>query len=330
MLCGTVPQGLAATARVRHTVYPFADHIELDISMSLPPKEVAALYQQVRVATRGIQESPMSDKQLALALFADEHSGSDLGWRALRERWNKLHPQWRYEPDEDPEANSFGSQAKRAWSRLTGAHLPDLRSERLRRYGTAHPQGYRPRRDQPGRLPSPEVREKRLALASFLDEVNDEDLSWAELRKRWNHLHPEWSYATAATPRDDERFSMDARRAWSQVAGKSWKATHDKRAYGSRSPASASALAAKRVALAGFIEEANEEVLSWSKLRERWNELHPEWRYETAAGSQDNERFSAEARKAWSGATGSSWSELHDKRKLRWKRETSADASPSA
>jgi hypothetical protein len=87
----------------------------------------------------------------------------------------------------------------------------------------------------------------------------------------------------------NERFSMDARRAWSAVTGRSWQESHDKRR---------SSLAEKEKyhALAVFIAAQQHDCLSWDETREQWNRLHPEWRF----GSHEVVSFMRAARKAWS------------------------------
>ncbi len=229
VLCGKIPTPRAATVTVRHAAYPAATQLDLLVSTNLRGPELAQLYQQVRASQRGIYERLISDKLLVLAVFVDEHKDSGLSWRELRRQWNELHPQWRYETARDQKALVFSTDARETWSRITGEDWHDLPTERLRSYGDTHPRDYKPGRSQPGRAPSPTLREKRIALAEFIDVLKDEDLSWQQLRERWNESHPEWSYETASKPRDDERFPTDARRAWSRVTGKPWRDLHDKR-----------------------------------------------------------------------------------------------------
>lgn len=64
--------------------------------------------------------------------------------------------------------------------------------------------------------------DKHLALALLADEAIGSDLTWKELRRRWNRSHPEWRYLAAKDP-DARRFATRARRAWSQVTGESWR-----------------------------------------------------------------------------------------------------------
>jgi hypothetical protein len=120
VLCGHIPTHARARAFVRPGAYRALDRIELSLAAELSPKEVAALYRDVRPRQRAGHSRRLGKKQLALALFADEARGEDRSWKALRRRWNRRHPDWRFKPGGDPHARHFARAAKRAWSCVTG------------------------------------------------------------------------------------------------------------------------------------------------------------------------------------------------------------------
>lgn len=66
----------------------------------------------------------------------------------------------------------------------------------------------------------------------------------------------------------------------------------------------------KHLALAVFIDELKESDLGWKAIHRRWNERHPQWRYETE-NDPHGQRFALEARRTWSRLTGEPW---HDQR----------------
>lgn len=115
-------------------VVPAASHIAMSISPRLAPREVAALYAQMRERVLGGHDKPFADKPLALAVFAERTRLKGKGWVELREQWNemyaKLQPTWRYEPDSDPTAWRFSLEARTAWRRVTGSTWVDRRKHR--------------------------------------------------------------------------------------------------------------------------------------------------------------------------------------------------------
>ena len=120
VLCGCVPMQPRARAVIRPGAYRALDRVELSLAAELSPKEVAALYRDVRPGQRAARSRQISKKQLALALFADEARGEDRSWKALRRRWNRRYPDWRFKPGGDPRARHFARSAQHAWSRVSG------------------------------------------------------------------------------------------------------------------------------------------------------------------------------------------------------------------
>ena len=120
VLCGCVPTQPRARALMRPGAYRALDRVELSLAAELSPKEVAALYRDVRPGQRAEHSRRMGKKQLALALFADEARGEDRSWKALRRRWNRRYPDWRFKPGGDSHARHFARSAKHAWSRVSG------------------------------------------------------------------------------------------------------------------------------------------------------------------------------------------------------------------
>ena len=120
VLCGCVPMQPRARALMRPGAYRALDRVELSLAAELSPKEVAALYRDVRPGQCAARSRQIGKKQLALALFADEARGEDRSWKALRRRWNRRYPDWRFKPSGDPRARHFARSAKRAWSRVSG------------------------------------------------------------------------------------------------------------------------------------------------------------------------------------------------------------------
>jgi hypothetical protein len=120
VLCGCVPAQPRARACLRPGVYPALDRVELSLAAELSAKEVAALYRDARPAQRAARSQRLGKKQLALALFADEARFEARSWKALRRRWNRCCPEWRFKASSDPGARQFARAAKRAWSRVSG------------------------------------------------------------------------------------------------------------------------------------------------------------------------------------------------------------------
>jgi hypothetical protein len=110
-----------------------ASRIELNIDPRMTPAAVARFYNESRRQLVVGRDRTMNDKQLALALFADEHGGQDIAWKKLRELWNEIHFEWAYAPTDDPSARRFGLDCRSAWSRLTGIRWPDAGSGRRAR-----------------------------------------------------------------------------------------------------------------------------------------------------------------------------------------------------
>jgi hypothetical protein len=120
VLCGCVPTRPRARVVLRPGAYRALDRVELSLAAELSAKEVAALYRDVRPGQRDARSRRIGKKQLALALFADEARGEERSWKALRRRWNRHYPDWRFKAGGDPHARQFARAAKRAWLRISG------------------------------------------------------------------------------------------------------------------------------------------------------------------------------------------------------------------
>jgi hypothetical protein len=129
VLGGLLPPRRYATVAARPGAYPAAAQITLTLSANLSVKEVTGLYRGARSAFRGAFERSMDKKHLALALFVDELRESGLGWQELHRLWNERHRGWRYTTSNDPQSRRFALEARRSWSRLSGADWHDLRDE---------------------------------------------------------------------------------------------------------------------------------------------------------------------------------------------------------
>jgi len=74
--------------------------VRLEIDPTLPPRVVAEVYKEVRSQYFGGRHRSMTPKHLELARFwAAAPEGRT--WRALREEWNRLHPNWAYQRNEN-------------------------------------------------------------------------------------------------------------------------------------------------------------------------------------------------------------------------------------
>ena len=136
ILCGAIPRIPKARVSLKYAIVRAASHIDLEVSPRLAPKEVGAVYAEARSRFQATIDRPMDDKHLALAVFAQRtlYAGplSGVSWRALRERWNSLHPEWHFATEDDPQARRFALEARLAWTRLTGETWPKARKRRPR------------------------------------------------------------------------------------------------------------------------------------------------------------------------------------------------------
>ena len=111
-----------------------ASHITLEVSPRPAPREVAALYSEIRGRIGLGRDKPFATKHLALAVFVQRTMGSGEGWVELRAQWNEMyakpHPTWCSKPDGDPEAIAFSLEARTAWRRMTGERWHDRRRKR--------------------------------------------------------------------------------------------------------------------------------------------------------------------------------------------------------
>jgi hypothetical protein len=130
LLTARVPLGRLQRASVREGLLAATSRIELEVSPGLAPREVAALYARYRRRFAKERDRAMTDKHLALAVFAERTVRSgDHSWVKLREQWNATYPKWRYSTA-DPQARAFSLQARTAWTRVTGENWADRRKRR--------------------------------------------------------------------------------------------------------------------------------------------------------------------------------------------------------
>jgi hypothetical protein len=137
ILCGRIPPYRTTTVTTRFGAFAAAARIELAVSANTPVEELIELYLQARAEVRGTFEREMDPKHLALAVFVDEFKESALGWKAVHQRWNERHPQWRYKTENDPHGRRFALEARRTWSRLTGEPWRDRRLQQSGHDGQA-------------------------------------------------------------------------------------------------------------------------------------------------------------------------------------------------
>ena len=62
---------------------------------------------------------------------------------------------------------------------------------------------------------------RRLALALFVEENWRPDADWEELRRRWEHEHPQWRYPDSVSD-PTANFANHARQAWTHLTGTPW------------------------------------------------------------------------------------------------------------
>ena len=130
LLTARVPLARLQRASVREGLLAATSRIELELSPGLAPREVASLYARYRRRFAKERDRAMTDKHLALAVFAERTVRSaDLSWAQLRKQWNTTYPKWRY-ATADPEARAFSLQARTAWTRVTGETWADRRKRR--------------------------------------------------------------------------------------------------------------------------------------------------------------------------------------------------------
>ena len=137
ILTGDIPAVPLGRVAYATAVVPAASHITMEISPRLSPREVAALYGEMRDRILLGRDKPFADRHLALAVFVERTRSSRQSWVELRRQWNEgcqeLHPEWRYEPAADPEARGFALEARTAWRRITGSTWSDRRRGRRQR-----------------------------------------------------------------------------------------------------------------------------------------------------------------------------------------------------
>ena len=84
------------------------------IDPAMSPREVSALYREIRLRYFGRRHRSMSEKHIELAKFWST-ANQDLTWKALREQWNALHHKWAYKRDQN-----FARDCEQARKRLLG------------------------------------------------------------------------------------------------------------------------------------------------------------------------------------------------------------------
>ena len=108
----------------RNSSPPALTKVHLDVNWRMSSGEVRNLYSQLRSRLWHGRAEAMTDKHLELAVFIEQHRAAGLTWPALRARWNKKHPRWRFPVEDDRVANRFARDCRSAWSRVTGARWP--------------------------------------------------------------------------------------------------------------------------------------------------------------------------------------------------------------
>ncbi len=100
ILTGATPPVPESTHHVTRGGVPALTRVHMVIDPAMSPREVSALYRDIRLKYFGRRHRSMSDKHLKLAMF---WSSADqlLSWKLLREQWNKLHPKWTYKRDQN-------------------------------------------------------------------------------------------------------------------------------------------------------------------------------------------------------------------------------------
>lgn len=93
---------------------PALTRVELSLDPSMSPREVVALYRQIRFKYFGSRHRPMTAKHVELAKFWASHD-TDVAWKDLMAQWNKLHPRWAYKREQN-----FARDCGQARERLLG------------------------------------------------------------------------------------------------------------------------------------------------------------------------------------------------------------------
>jgi len=99
---------------------PGLSKVTLEVSPHLPGAKVAKYYLEERkkllrdIGRKEEKSRKLTEKHLALAVFAVEESGS---WAMKLRKWNRKHPQWAYP---DTARSTFARDCRTAYERLTG------------------------------------------------------------------------------------------------------------------------------------------------------------------------------------------------------------------
>lgn len=123
---------------VKAGLYPAASRIVLDVDPRVNADELSDFYRLCRVKHTIRRDREVGPKQLALARFVERHWRPGTSWAKLRDLWNDEHREdgLHYEDRaEDEYANKFATEARRAWSTITGMDWPVSRAQALRLRG---------------------------------------------------------------------------------------------------------------------------------------------------------------------------------------------------
>lgn len=113
VLTGELVPWMPVQVGVRGGLHPTHETawVTLRVEPWVPAETVLRVYRDVQRRLLGRDNRPVGDRSLALLRFVTEQGEvwTDLTWPAAMERWNRDHPEWRYETD-----RRFARDVKRA------------------------------------------------------------------------------------------------------------------------------------------------------------------------------------------------------------------------
>ena len=114
VLTGATPPIPESTHHIRRGNISALTRVQMVIDPAMSPREVSALYREIRLRHFGRRHRSMSEKHIELAKFWST-ANQDLTWKALRDQWNALHHKWAYKRDQN-----FARDCEQARNRLLG------------------------------------------------------------------------------------------------------------------------------------------------------------------------------------------------------------------